>query len=1565
MALIGRQLTNGNYLKLDNISSQFNNTQKTFNLTTAGQPFYPGSVFSVLISVGDVIQEPATSYTIDQATITFTSAPTTGSAFFGIVLGLALNIGVPADGTVTGTKLSLPFNYNSGLLYLDSVNNRVGILSTSPTVALDVVGNSRVSGITNLNGLSVSGISTLGTVQISSGIVTASSGIVTYYGDGSKLSNIISGVSISTNTTNQSQYLTYVTGTGSTTGFGITTTGLVFNPSSGNLGIGTTNPTSKLTVTGDVLVSGVITASNFSGNASSATYATNAGIATYATNAGIATFATSAGIATYATSSGIATYATSSGVSTSVIGGIGSITQLQVTGVSTFSNGPVLIGSATSTGTASQRLQVTGGAYVSGKLGIGVTNTSYPLEVSYSGTDSLISGIFVGGGVISRANGTLKLASGTQGGGVTGNSILLGNLDGIILDGGSSYTSGIELKGGGGNIKVTQGNLLVGTATSTGTASQPLQVTGGAYVSGNLGVGTISPTSKLHVVGDVRVTGVITATTFVGALTGTATSTTNIPNLTGDITSVNSVTSIAAGVIVDADINASAGIVDTKLATISTALKVSNSATTATNANTASAIVARDASGNFSAGTITASLTGAASLNVLKAGDTMTGQLISTLANSTTTGGGQIYLNGATGNRIDFNVNGAAAPSFTTRSAGTKIVLYPNVSGSSVDYAIGLDSLTFWNSVDTSASSFKWYAGTTNIATLFGTGQLVLGTTSLTGTASQPLQVTGGAYVSGNLGVGVANPSYKLSVNGNASFNGSQSSPAYIYANGGGDDSSLFIKGGSSAGVWSQIEVTGNWNGSSQTGGKVAFYTAGAEKARLDASGNLGIGLTNPGSKLQIVGDIRFGKQDYSYQAIQKVATLNADGVSGVYPPASFRFYTYPGAINTTTLKLGIRGQDDTNGETSDIITIVSTSASSGYVGIGTTVPLQKLHVNGNLLVSAGSSTGQHITQKAYELNSGTLSWEGSAGQLFSITNNLTSGSIFSVNDVSGIPSIDVNADGTVLVAPYGGNLGVGTISPTAKLHVSGDAKINDITVGKGSGTNTTGTPNTAVGYQALISNANGYSSTAVGYLALYSNTTGYYNTATGSQALRFNTTGNQNTANGDQALYSNTTGSANTANGQQTLRLNTTGSYNTANGFAALSSNTTGYHNIANGYSALLFNTTGIRNTATGNLTLRSNTIGIYNTATGFEALYSNTTGINNTATGMDALYYNTIGTENTADGCYALYRNTTGTRNTAVGLSALFNNTTGSNNVATGYQALYSATTASGNTANGYQALYSATDGQSNTATGHSALRFNTGGISNNATGSGALYSNTTGNQNTAIGHIALYSNTNGYHNTANGYRALMANTTGNYNTATGSSALRFNTNGYHNTANGYRALYSNTTGTKNTATGYYAGNTNTTGTNNTFLGNNAVNTAGGVTASDTIVLGNSSVTTLRCQTATISALSDARDKKDVIDIPLGLDFLNDLRPVKFTWNQRDRGRIDLPDSGFIAQEALETVMNYDADWFGLVDHQNPEHFELSPAKLIPVLVKAVQELSQQNQELKALIDSIVEKT
>jgi hypothetical protein len=60
----------------------------------------------------------------------------------------------------------------------------------------------------------------------------------------------------------------------------------------------------------------------------------------------------------------------------------------------------------------------------------------------------------------------------------------------------------------------------------------------------------------------------------------------------------------------------------------------------------------------------------------------------------------------------------------------------------------------------------RWYAGTTQLADLKGTGELVIGSTSLTGTASQRLQVTGGAYISGDVGIGTTNPQYKLHVVG-------------------------------------------------------------------------------------------------------------------------------------------------------------------------------------------------------------------------------------------------------------------------------------------------------------------------------------------------------------------------------------------------------------------------------------------------------------------------------------------------------------------------------------------------------------------------------------------------------------------------------------------------------------------------------------------------------------------------------------------------------------------------------------------------------------------------------
>lgn len=206
-------------------------------------------------------------------------------------------------------------------------------------------------------------------------------------------------------------------------------------------------------------------------------------------------------------------------------------------------------------------------------------------------------------------------------------------------------------------------------------------------------------------------------------------------------------------------------------------------------------------------------------------------------------------------------------------------------------------------------------------------------------------------------------------------------------------------------------------------------------------------------------------------------------------------------------------------------------------------------------------SSSLPITLKVLDDNS--LSWEGSEGQLFSITNNLSSGSIFSVNDISGVPSIEVNADGTVILAEFSGNVGVGTASPTKKFEVSGsDIVVNEIVIGKGPGnqssntilgvnvlnSNTTGNYNVAIGSNALYENQSGSSNVAVGYRSQWNNVGNNYNTSLGDNTLQAlnGQYANYNTAVGYRAGYLLATGYGNTFIGDGAGDNVTTGVYNT-----------------------------------------------------------------------------------------------------------------------------------------------------------------------------------------------------------------------------------------------------------------------------------------------------------------------------------------------------------------------------------------------------------------------------------
>lgn len=200
----------------------------------------------------------------------------------------------------------------------------------------------------------------------------------------------------------------------------------------------------------------------------------------------------------------------------------------------------------------------------------------------------------------------------------------------------------------------------------------------------------------------------------------------------------------------------------------------------------------------------------------------------------------------------------------------------------------------------------------------------------------------------------------------------------------------------------------------------------------------------------------------------------------------------------------------------------------------------------------------------------------------------------------------------------------------------------------------------------------------------------------------------------------------------------------------------------------------------------------------------------------------------------------------------------------------------------------------------------------------------------------------------NNAHGGQATL----GFFNVAVGTNALNQQQGGDFNVAIGNDALFNLGTGTNNTAVGKSAGSVQVGFDNTTALGHNSQ-----PQASNEIVLGDNNVTTLRCNTQVISGLSDLRDKNNVEDLRLGLDFISDLKPVSWDWERRDGTMEGKKDSGFIAQFTDNVLQAHSAEEIlpSLVNRDNPDAWQMGNAALIPVLVKAIQELKAELDALK----------
>ena len=311
------------------------------------------------------------------------------------------------------------------------------------------------------------------------------------------------------------------------------------------------------------------------------------------------------------------------------------------------------------------------------------------------------------------------------------------------------------------------------------------------------------------------------------------------------------------------------------------------------------------------------------------------------------------------------------------------------------------------------------------------------------------------------------------------------------------------------------------------------------------------------------------------------------------------------------------------------------------------------------------------------------------------------------------------------------------------------------------------------------------------------------------------------------------------------------------------------------------------------------------------------------------------------------------------------------GNQNTVVGNEAGNALTTGDFNAFFGYQAGDLFTTGGATTFIGTKAGNRTTGSVNDNsAFGGFALFFNTTGNGGTAVGRSCLAQNTTGIYNTAVGAFTLDANTTANQSTAMGAFAL------------------SAASGSGNVAFGYNAGGAVTSGTNNIFLGLEAglSGSPGGniTTASNEIGLGDERITAANIQVDWTVA-SDQRDKTDFTALDLGLDFVKALAPVTYKWDKRSKygdksaddydlnaqtpdgtHKEDWLDIGFKAQEvqALEEAAGYTTAAkknLTVSTTSDGKQMGLQYSKFVPILVKAIQELSAKNDALVARITTL----